>query len=304
MTQSRTASSPSRLPRRALDSTVSIAPTVANRFTQSVAIIMIASVMGCTTVGPNGEVIKKPKSSLAEKMPWAKKKDAVPEPYPNPVKMAATWTPDTLVQTNRTPTRGFGGRIFFYDEKSRAVPVDGTLVVHGFDEQAESADQATKRFEFTPEQFTRHFSQSDLGASYSVWVPWDAVGGDVRRISLVASFRTEAGVTVQGVPATVMLPGKESAETALAKAETKLSPQYQEYRKAAASISTQTSGLTTTTIQRRGRNTPSQSIEPSPSPIPSAQLVEGRSTPSAEIKMSKRDSQSDIRPASVSLPLQ
>ncbi|MFG0260782.1 MAG: hypothetical protein ACF788_00075 [Novipirellula sp. JB048] len=269
----------------------------------TIAAATLAALIGCTTVGPNGAVIKKPKSSFASKLPWSKKQDEVPEPYPNPVKMAATWTPDTLVQTNRTPTRGFGGRIFFYDEKSRAVPVEGTLVVHGFDEQAATPEQATKRFEFTPEQFTRHFSQSDLGASYSIWVPWDAVGGDVRRISLVTSFRTEAGVTVQGVPAVVMLPGKQSASTALAKAETKLSPQYQEYRKAAASISTQTSGLTTTTIRRRAGAPPSQSLEPSPNPIPRPQLAEQRPTPSAEIEMSRQQAAGEIRPASAALPL-
>ena len=82
--------------------------------------------------------------------------------------------------------RGFGGRFFFYDEKSRPVPVDGTLIVHGFDDTADTPEDRVKRFEFTPEQFTRHFSQTDLGASYSVWVPWDAIGGDQRRISLVA----------------------------------------------------------------------------------------------------------------------
>lgn len=120
-----------------------------------------AGSVGCSTFG------KKPVAddrSFFEKMPLiGKKKDVEnPDPYPNPVKMAATWTPDTLVQSGRTPTRGFGGRVFFYDEKSRAVPVEGTLIVHGFDDSQGVERSETKRFEFTPEQFTRHYSQSDL----------------------------------------------------------------------------------------------------------------------------------------------
>ncbi|WP_442511464.1 hypothetical protein SH528x_003145 [Novipirellula sp. SH528] len=268
----------------------------------AIASVAICSVIGCITVGPDGERVKKPGSSFAAKMPWSKKKDATPEPYPNPVKMAATWTPDTLVQTNRTPTRGFGGRIFFYNEKSHAVPVDGTLVVHGFDDQADSSEKATKRFEFTPEQFTRHFSQSDLGASYSIWVPWDAVGGDARRISLVASFKTQEGVTVQGVPATVMLPGKESPEVALAKATTKLSPQYQEYRDAATSINTRTSGLTTTTIQRRSSRTASPASASPVQDFRNAMLTDNSTTPSAEIKMAARPNEDRVLPASATMP--
>ncbi|WP_372718392.1 hypothetical protein [Novipirellula sp.] len=269
---------------------------------KSLAVAMLCSLVGCITVGPDGKRVKKPGGSLAEKMPWAKKKDEVPEPYPNPVKMAATWTPDTLVQTNRTPTRGFGGRIFFYNEKSHAVPVDGTLVIHGFDENAETSDKATKRFEFTPEQFTRHFSQCDLGASYSIWVPWDAVGGEARRISLVASFRTQEGVTVQGVPATVMLPGKESPEVTLAKAERKLSTQYQEYRDAAASINTRTSGLTTTTIQRRSSRTPAQTKEAPVQAFRNSMLAEKSSTPSVELKMATPPTEDGVLPASATMP--
>jgi hypothetical protein len=68
-----------------------------------------------------------------------------------------------------------------------------------------------KRYHFTAEQFTQHFSQTDIGASYSIWIPWDAVGGDQMRISLVPSFRTAAGKVVQGDQALVGLPGRRPA---------------------------------------------------------------------------------------------
>ena len=208
---------------------------------------------GCATWSKKDKPKKEDSSGFLSKIPFVgKDKKEEPEAYPQPVKLVATWTADTLMQTGRTPTRGFGGRVFFYDEKSRPVPVDGTLVIHGFDDTGETAERRLKRFEFTPEQFTRHFSQTDLGASYSIWIPWDAIGGDQRRISLVASFKPGEGDAVQGIPATVLLPGKKppAEETAIANH----SPQYKQYRQASTEASPR-SGLMTTTIARRESTT-------------------------------------------------
>ncbi|TWT79873.1 hypothetical protein CA13_12800 [Planctomycetes bacterium CA13] len=299
-----------------------------------VALVVVAAMVcsaGCVTV-PAGspKELAKPSKLFSWQMPWNKKKDEAPAPYPKPVKMATTWSPDTLVQTGRTPTRGFGGRIFFYDEKSRAVPVEGTLIVHAFDENSPNPQANAKRYEFTSEQLTRHFSQTDLGASYSVWIPWDAVGGESKRISLVASFKPvepkgsilsangktrEEVKLVQGLPAMVMLPGVDSELNKIAKSENRMSPEYQDYKAALASIDTKPSGLTTTTIQRR------RGHHRSSDPIPSmkmprsllprgvnelgTQIAEGSSTPSLEIKMAGRNAgQSNVLPASATMPLQ
>lgn len=135
------------------------------------------------------------------------KKDDKPEPYPNPVRMAAMWTADTLSAPGKTTTRGFGGRLFFYNEKSQAVPVEGELQVVGYIEESDGLPPQTRRFAFTKEQFTSHYSQSDLGASYSIWVPWDAEGNPCQKVILVASFTTAEGKVVQGPPTLVALPG-------------------------------------------------------------------------------------------------
>jgi hypothetical protein len=245
-------------------------------------------------------------TSLLDRMPWAAEKDEAPEPYPNPVKIAATWTPDSLIQTGRTPTRGFGGRVFFYDEKSRPVPVEGTLIVHGFDDRAETAAGRVKRFEFTPEQFTRHFSQSDLGASYSVWIPWDAVGGEQRQISLVASFKTIEGKAVQGIPATVVLPGRTETDADLDPLA-KYSPQYRKYLDAQHGVATRTTGLTTTTIQRRRGRT---NLHPKSVPgitiprIGTDSMMANRSpTPSVDIEMSAPNRSMSVQPASAQMPI-
>jgi hypothetical protein len=139
--------------------------------------------------------------------PWSKE-----EPYPEPVYMAVMWTPDVLIQPGKTPTRGFGGRLYFYNDRSKAIPVEGEIVVHGFDESVASVNdlqgEGVKRFRFTKEQLTQHYSQSDIGASYSVWIPWEAVEGPVRKLTLITTFRSANGRTLQGEPAKLMLPGK------------------------------------------------------------------------------------------------
>ncbi len=250
---------------------------------------------------------KASEKSLLDRIPWKRKSNADPEPYPNPVKVAATWTPDTLVQTGRVPTRGFGGRVFFYDEKSRAVPVEGTLTVHGFDDAADSQEKRVKRFEFTPEQFTRHFSQSDLGASYSIWIPWDAIGGEQRRISLVTSFRTAEGKTVQGVPATVLLPGA-SAEPTKESEIAKLSPQYQRYLEATRNGIASNTSLTTTTIARRAAQRTSSNLPLVPDATEQQGLLEsaiasGQGTPSFEIDTIQKRMQPTVLPTSAQVPM-
>jgi hypothetical protein len=281
------------------------------QFTAAAASLLAFTPVGCATLSDKSD---KSESSFVDRLPWNKnKKDEVPEPYPNPVKLAATWTPDSLVQTGRIPTRGFGGRVFFYDEKSRPVPVDGTLIVHGFDETESSSEPEMKRFEFTPEQFTRHFSQSDLGASYSVWIPWDAMGGLQRRISLVASFKTAEGKVVQGIPATIMLPGT-APELGESDAIAQLAPQYQRYLKATQSGSARTSGLTTTTIpRRRSSRLPGETTRPGIA-IPTLQkpgdmIANGNLTPAVDLDMKAKVRRSvmpkmPVMPASARMPIQ
>lgn len=284
---------------------------VSRRFFTAVAASTIASAgLGCVS-GPSNDLFsKKPTSeegSFLDSIPFVGKKDKTPEPYPNPVKLAVTWTPDTIIQTGQTPTRGFGGRIFFYDEKSKSVPVEGTLVVHGFDDSSEHDANNAKRFEFTPEQFTRHFSQGDLGASYSIWIPWDAIGGEKKRISLVTSFKSTSGKPIQGIPASLMLPGSSPAEMGednLAR----MSPQYQQYVQASNTGGTRKTGLTTTTIRRRTNlrdlpNTPTKpGINIQRFRQSETQVATSGPTPSLSIDMLRRPSSSNVRPVSAQTP--
>ncbi len=161
---------------------------------------------GCSTMTKD----KGTKKSTWEAMQFWKKG------YQQPTKMAVLWSHDVLTVAGQAPTRGFGGRIYFYNERSQTIPVEGELTVHGYDETQKritgaSPDDPDKRFRFTQEQFSSHFSESDLGASYSVWIPWDAVDGVQKELTLIPTFRSSKGQVVQGTPAKVVLPGRAAS---------------------------------------------------------------------------------------------
>lgn len=151
---------------------------------------------------------------------WGKAKDYVTWPmsrfakdYQNPQRLAVIWSPDVMTMPGKPAARGFGGRIYFYNEKSVPVPVKGELIVYGYEEtaagnQAEKKSAPDKKFKFEKEQFAERFSKSDLGASYSVWIPWDDAGGPIKRITLIPIFKMEDGNLVHGDAAELTLPGK------------------------------------------------------------------------------------------------
>jgi len=95
-----------------------------------------------------------------------------------PVKVVAMWKDTILYRADQPqPVRGFGGRLMFYGEKSeKPVKVEGTLTVYAFDETHSKKEdpRPTRKYVFTAEQFALHYSKSDIGHSYSVWLPWDA----------------------------------------------------------------------------------------------------------------------------------
>ena len=139
-------------------------------------------------------------------MPWTSQTPT----YETPEKVIAIWTDATYELPGRAPTRGFGGRVYFYNAKGEVVPVNGQLVVYAFDDSDPhaGADQPTRKYAFTAEQLTRYYSNSELGASYNIWIPWDNVGGDEKQIALFPVFIDESGKMVRGSFANNRLPGK------------------------------------------------------------------------------------------------
>jgi hypothetical protein len=142
-------------------------------------------------------------------LPWSKSSD---RNYTTPERVIAVWTDAVYQLPGKSPTRGFGGRIYFYDGQGQVVPVNGQLIVYAYDDSAQdiAEDRPTRKYAFTAEQLTRYLSESDLGASYSIWIPWDAIGGDEKQIALLPVFMDDSGRMVQGSFASSRLPGRRT----------------------------------------------------------------------------------------------
>jgi hypothetical protein len=234
------------------------------------AIAISITALGCETLTDGKATSKKKKDSSSWSM--FKKKE-----YQIPQTMNVTWAYDILTLPGKSPTRGFGGRFYFYNEKTQAIPVDGDLVVYGFDDThkqkvSEDLNEADKRFRFTAEQFTTHFSEGELGASYSVWIPWDEAYGPQRKIMLIPTFLTKDGRLIRGTAASLNLPGKSSEETtpgliqqASASIPTSLPSQAADARRPTATFdgsNNQSSGMRTTTIQVPTNSLKNHAISP------------------------------------------
>ncbi|QDU89976.1 hypothetical protein Pla175_33750 [Pirellulimonas nuda] len=149
------------------------------------------------------------KIDIPSGVPWKQKK---PPKAGVPIRIADTWTTTVLQQQGSDAQRGFGGRVYFYDgRESKPIRVDGQLVVYAFDEAGRKPadNQPTRRYVFPPDQFKLHESDSDLGPSYSFWLPWDGVDGVQSEISLIARFEPmKGGTLIVGDQTRHRLPGR------------------------------------------------------------------------------------------------
>lgn len=138
----------------------------------------------------------------------------------SPTSVVALWTDTVKYQPNQLPQRGFGGRLMFYEKnKKDPVKVEGTLVVYAFEERSGVSDKVRpdRKYVFTKEQLARHYSESKIGHSYSVWLPWDVAGGGQKEISLIVRFMPEKGNVVVSDQSKNLLPGATPATGGLAK---------------------------------------------------------------------------------------
>jgi hypothetical protein len=141
--------------------------------------------------------------------------------FKRPMKVVAFWTDTVRTADGQPAMRGFGGRLMFYDSKTnRPLKVAGTLVIYGFDESRTDQDnpRPDRKFVFTQEQFAKHYSKSELGHSYSFWIPWDRVGGATKEIGLICRFTPVEGGAIVSEQVRQALPGVESSSPAPATA--------------------------------------------------------------------------------------
>lgn len=146
------------------------------------------------------------------KWPWDTADD-VPQ---IPDRILPIWTDTIMHQQGKPGVRGFGGRIYFYaGDETDAVEIDGGLVVYVFDtdKMDPHSPLPEKKYVFPPEHMKKHMSEAPLGKSYSVWLPWDEVGGESRSLTIVTRFEGTNGGVVLSQPAVKFLPGLAKAES-------------------------------------------------------------------------------------------
>src|SRR3954453_48789 len=134
-----------------------------------------------------------------------------------PDRIVCTWSDTVMSQPGTKPQRGFGGRIMFYEkDEKQPILVDGQLVVYAFDEtgRAPTDNKPTRRYVFPADQIPLHMSKSDLGASYSFWLPWDEAGGPRTEVGLICRFEPKGGAVVTSEQAKQKLSGTEPIQVA------------------------------------------------------------------------------------------
>lgn len=132
--------------------------------------------------------------------------DAPAEP---PAKMIPVWSDTVMSRPGQRGVRGLGGRIVFYGrETDEPVQVNGSLIVYGWDDTQGNVSQTPDRkYVVTPEELASHLSQSTIGDSYSIWIPWDHAGSQHKRVTIVAKYVGQDGVELASTPQRVVLPG-------------------------------------------------------------------------------------------------
>ena len=176
----------------------------------ALSLVLVVSFSGCSLLNKNEA--ETPLFGSAENSSEKEIK------FGEPVKMAVIWKDSTLTGAATRPTRGFGGRFYFFDKKGKSVRVDGDMKIYAYDDSdGKQQANADRRYEYSAADLQKHYSKTDIGHSYSLWIPWDENWRiPKKRFTLVPMFTAKSGQVVRGGQDVVVLPGK-ATETDQAK---------------------------------------------------------------------------------------
>jgi len=138
-----------------------------------------------------------------------------------PARMAVIWSHAVRHDPGKPAIQGFGARVYFYDAEQNPVPVNGDLFVYGYEDADANQDLAADRkYVFESDKLAAHYTPSELGHSYSFWVPWKESGGFRKSVALLPIFKDESGRVIRGDMSLNVLKGKAPEEQTVAKVET------------------------------------------------------------------------------------
>ncbi|HEV7281660.1 MAG TPA: hypothetical protein VGN57_15770 [Pirellulaceae bacterium] len=129
-----------------------------------------------------------------------------------PAQVVAMWTDASLKKAGTTGvTRGFGGRIYFYDAKKHSVKAEGELVVYAFVERDRQipSNHADRKFVFSSEELQQNYTKTALGHCYDVWLPWTQEDDRSVSVSLLPALKMADGKVVLGSQSLNVLKGKD-----------------------------------------------------------------------------------------------
>lgn len=156
---------------------------------------------GCATMKSKlGNMPKLPSlTSKAEKGSSSENAETQAPEYGTPEKMVALWKDSVRTENGEPVKRGFGGRLYLYDQDGAPIRAKGDLVVYGFDDSVTEREgsKADQKIVLPNHKLQKLYSESALGPSYSVWIDWDEVGGPDKSVTLIPFFRTTEGNIVK-----------------------------------------------------------------------------------------------------------
>ena len=133
-------------------------------------------------------------------------------------RMAVIWKENTIKVPGKPAVRGFAGRIYFYDSKDQLAKVDGELSVYAYDDSDNyGGDVADREYIFPPDKIGEFYRPSELGHSYSIWLPWGPKEGLRKSVTLIPLFRTADQRVIEGTPTRLSLSGRIPPEVAINK---------------------------------------------------------------------------------------
>jgi hypothetical protein len=93
------------------------------------------------------------------------------------------------------PTPGLAGRIFLFGKAMEGLEAEGTMTIYLYDDAQPPSDKPVPRemWNLDPVSLQRVLKKDGLGWGYTLWLPWSSYRPEVRKVTLVAHYRTLQG---------------------------------------------------------------------------------------------------------------
>ena len=135
----------------------------------------------------------------------------------NPVvRIVGLWQAAEGIEVNNS-SRGFSGQIlFFANEGSQPVQVDGEVRFYVFDDQGTEEEQVKPlhQYDYPAESWNALLGKGPLGATYSVFVPYPRPGFHQANCMLRVRYTPKQGPTIYSEMISIVLQGTKPKTTA------------------------------------------------------------------------------------------